>query len=178
MGQISGLTVSAAASFESPESKARDILSAHWDMTLPVDVKGVAESIGLDVEEENINWSGIAKYDEDNNGIVIVNKEDPEYRRRFTIAHEIGHFVLGHVEEGGHELRDQTKNYSLTFYNPKEVAANKFAAELLMPAFVVRKVFMSITSDDIIHDMAEKFAVSDKAMKIRLKMVGLLPNWA
>lgn len=178
MGQIGGLSFSGTLRYVPPEIKARQVLEARWDGRLPVDVKGIAESVGLRVIEDQIEWSGIARYADDHVGEVIVRKSDPSYRKRFTIAHEIGHFLLEHVSENSQELRDQTQNYSLTFFDPKEVAANKFAAELLMPADVVHKVFMMTTSDDVVSEMADKFGVSKQAIKIRLKMVGLLPRWA
>lgn len=97
-------------------------------------------------------------------------------RRRFTIAHELGHHVLGHLREaiasgGNAELpRDGNVTYSLAFYDQKEVDANKFAAELLMPESAVA-YFVDKTTKNL-SELARTFNVSDTAMSYRLSNLG------
>lgn len=90
-------------------------------------------------------------------------------RARFTIAHELGH----HVMEHGNRFRDNAGSFSAINYDPVEVSANRFAAELLMPYAVVER----FVKDEGITDvavLADRFDVSQVAMRYRLKNLGLL----
>ncbi|MDG9780899.1 MULTISPECIES: ImmA/IrrE family metallo-endopeptidase [Pseudomonadaceae] len=95
------------------------------------------------------------------------NSDEISYRNRFTIAHELGHVLLGHVNEGKPMLRDS----SFQNYDPPETAANTFAAELLMPEHKVRELFRSVRT---IQELSEIFVVSNPAMTYRLKNLGLI----
>jgi Zn-dependent peptidase ImmA (M78 family) len=100
-----------------------------------------AESIGLRIKEvKSTGFEGALVRDKKGNkGIIAVKAQVPELgRRRFTIAHEIGHFVIPthrllatvckdfEIESWGKNLQDV------------EIEANQFAAEFLLPAFIVR----------------------------------------
>jgi hypothetical protein len=105
------------------------------------DVLHIARELRLKVKEEDLDGcegilirpKGVAR------GIIAVKKSiRSESRKRFTIAHEIGHFVLlGHDETGsicGQKDIESWKDRS----NPKEREADDFAAELLIPTVVVK----------------------------------------
>jgi hypothetical protein len=101
----------------------------------------------------------------DSHAIVLRGTGD-ERRRRFTIAHEIGHFVLhpGRVapERGGpanQAGRDQERE------------ADVFAAELLMPEHLVRQAVLEVGADTAC--LAGRFEVSEQAMSVRLRRLGL-----
>jgi Zn-dependent peptidase ImmA (M78 family)/DNA-binding XRE family transcriptional regulator len=64
---------------------------------------------------------------------ILINSDKPRVRRRFTIAHELGHLALGHLL-GGQVIVDETVGGK----SPGEKQANAFAAGLLMPADGVR----------------------------------------
>src|SRR6266852_85604 len=64
----------------------------------------------------------------DNTAYVLINSDKPRFRRRFTIAHELGHLTLGHLHEGEMVLDGMIHNVQ-----PREIEANAFAAGLLMP---------------------------------------------
>lgn len=111
--------------------KAKDIgnILIGKDNKFFIDVYEVASILEIDiVEEEMADDSG--RFDSQLNKIY-VNSLEPNYRKRFTIAHEIGHSVLGH---DGTSLRTEVLiKYKDTIEKSREVTANKFAAELLMP---------------------------------------------
>lgn len=65
----------------------------------------------------------------DGQALIFYHPSIPEPRRRFTIAHEIGHYVLGH---GGDLVNREPSSRD----NPIEQEANRFAASLLSPACV------------------------------------------
>lgn len=94
------------------------------------------------------------------------NADEISYRNRFTIAHELGHVLLGHVNEGTRQKRDTSFGNS----NPIERDANTFAAELVMPEQKVRDLWPGARS---IQQMAEAFGVSNAAMSYRLTNLGL-----
>lgn len=95
------------------------------------------------------------------------NSEEISYRNRFTIAHELGHVLLGHVNEGNPRERDTTFGN----YNPVERAANIFAAELVMPEMKVKELFRGASS---VQQLSEIFGVSNAAMSYRLQNLGLV----
>jgi Predicted Zn peptidase len=146
---------------------AQEVLRKHWDRRVPVDpaalaVKMQAKVVGTDLGE----LSG--KFTLTQAGPLIeFNATEPEVRQRFSIAHELGHFVLGH----GSAFRDPAKNFSASHFDYNEVDANKFAAELLMPESAVAQ----FVRDDELYDLralAKRFHVSEAAMKYRLKNLG------
>jgi len=95
-------------------------------------------------------------------GILVVVEDQPTIgfnpsmawvRRRFTIAHEIGHLLLGHT------CTDPDLD------NDPEAEANQFAAELLMPLAILKIDYKAKPSPDY---LAQKYIVSREAMIIYL----------
>jgi len=105
-----------------------------------------------------------------NSGAVIwVNPLQSEARRRFTLAHELGHHLLRHADRFHVDL---SGDYSpiATGGHPgydwrAERAANEFAANLLMPAAMVRKEY---SKNPDVKSLAKRFSVSVAAMGNRL----------
>ena len=93
---------------------------------------------------------------------------DSEGRRRFTLAHEVAHWVLHFRDDAlraePHYYRDVTPGS----VDPKEREANVFAADLLMPFDVV-----AAASGEGAETLAERFIVSEPAMAWRLYNLGL-----
>mgnify|MGYP001593276259 CR=1 FL=1 len=108
---------------------------------------------------------------------IGVNSTHNDKRNRFTIAHEIGHYLL-HAGEALH-YDDSSKLPLVAAYfrsdnvaNEVEREANHFAAELLMPAELIAKcVEANIKSTTA---LAERFNVSEQAMTYRLVNLGYL----
>jgi len=97
---------------------------------------------------------------------IFVNSNDPATRQRFTLAHELGHAIL-HSNEN---IVDYRKNFTNTT-DRKEVEANKFAAELLMPENLFRKTW--IHRDGNLRAVSAIFGVSSQAAEFRAKSLGL-----
>lgn len=97
--------------------------------------------------------------------LIRVNKVHSKTRQRFSIAHELGHFVYHKDDEK--EFVDTTFFRGLTSDN-LEYTANKFASELLMPEEQVRNL---IDKDNVrnVADLAARFGVSSSAMLYRVK---------
>lgn len=93
---------------------------------------------------------------------IYINENLPKSRRTFTLAHEIGHFLLHPSEEKFRvDVVDYTKPESRD-----ESEANYFAASLLMPKDDLKKL-LKVTNDT--RDIAKYFAVSEKAVMNRLE---------
>lgn len=148
---------------------AKQTLERHWDKTLPVNPSAIAYAMGAKIiYDPLLSVSGYFELDEDKKTpIIYVNPLDSAVRQRFTIFHELGHFVLKH----GPSPRDPSQNYNRQNYDRAEVMANQFAAEMIMPSDIV---FLYANGDYTIGQMAQLFNVSEKAMRIRLKSLGIL----
>jgi len=97
---------------------------------------------------------------------IVLHGQSSERRRRFTIAHEIGHFVLH-----PHRLAPQRGGGVNSAWQGQEREADQFAAELLMPETLVREAVLQYGPDA--DRLADRFEVSRKAMQTRLGRLGL-----
>ena len=172
-----------ATRFANPAAEAKAVLARYWNGRIPVDVELIARQMGVKVEALDPiaaggSLSGISGEIEllEDQPVVRVNAADPQTRRRFTIAHELGHLMLGHLADGK-KFRDPSKNYTLGNYDPKERDANYFAAALLMPDDAVRAYAAGMETPSA-TTLAKAFGVSKAAMGIKLKMLGIIPQWA
>ena len=136
--------------------------------TAPVDVYGLAEKLGLQVFQTSMysrDVSGsIVRDPKDGSYKIITNSHHPLPRRRFTVAHEIAHFIL-HKEEIGNGITDDAL-YRSGLSGRLEVEANNFAANILMPWHLIDEALEN--SADSIQQIADKLEVSKSAISIRL----------
>ena len=110
-----------------------------------IDVNAIARACDIDVKFDVVGHSGLSfnNEEESQRREIIVNQFEPEFRQRFTIAHEIGHIILGHKGKS-YRTADMTK-YKSTIDRMNEVAANNFAADLIMP----RKLVIDVLTNSI-----------------------------
>jgi Zn-dependent peptidase ImmA (M78 family) len=161
----------------------------------PIDVDKIAELLGILVSDEprfdvdDVNTVGKITLEKDAPARVWINPFENSYapRRRFTLAHEIGHFCM-------HRATNQTTfvdtkatmNRSESYWNRYESEANNFAAELLMPADLIRSIGRGIIDKFkmenevammpialFVEQLASRFKVSNPAMEYRLKKIGI-----
>jgi hypothetical protein len=144
--------------------------AAYSAPNLPVPVESIAEDLlGLYVEEaEELDCSGLLLPAERR---VVLRADEPPARRRFTLAHEVGHWVC-QVREG-HDAPVYCRAADMTPAADRtlEREANVFAAELLMPEPAVREGFQRAASA---AELADWFGVSEEAMGWRLFNFGLI----
>lgn len=91
--------------------------------------------------------------------IIFYNQDEPLYRKIFSILHEFGHYIFGH----GMNLNDEDELYRI-----KELEANCFAAQMLMPEQLLRectKRGRKLTSAFI----QQAFNVSNEAAERRIR---------
>lgn len=150
------------------EAKAEDILSeVYGGKTIepPVDLEKIAEKYGISLKKVSFNEpDALGQLDRAQKTIYVSNGEYFP-RMAFTIAHELGHYIL-------HENKEKDTFWRLDIINidkqdqNEETEANIFAASLLMPKSLVT-LWWSKTRDASL--MAKIFGVSQTAMQYRLK---------
>lgn len=130
--------------------------------------------------------SGMAHRRKGGRGLIGVNSLHAPTRQRFTIAHEIGHLLL-HDDEEVHidekrtlGRRDELSSQAI---DPREIEANQFAAELLMPEALIKKSVNDlmeanpgISVEDAIESLARDFDVSQLAMTHRLTSLKIISS--
>lgn len=122
----------------------------------------------LRVEFVSLDLSISGKLSRDGDKWVIsVNKEHSRNRQRFTLAHELAHYVLHKSEK---ESFTDTVFFRGMSVNNIEYAANNFAAKLLMPEDRVRRLVREGVAS--VEKLAESFGVSVAAMLYRVKQLG------
>lgn len=105
---------------------------------------------------------------------IGVNNSHPIYLQRYTVAHELGHFVNGHGHAENEFIEDETRFYNHHFQQERE--SDLFASELLMPKdFLI--VSLSENGLDI-QKLIGIYQVSERAMWIRLNSLKLAEKYA
>jgi Zn-dependent peptidase ImmA (M78 family) len=132
-------------------ARARNLLRKHGVRKAPVDVEHIARAEGLTIEQRELGEVDGRLVE----SRIEVNAHHSLVRQRFTIAHELGHFVM-HSEHGGDEHSERE--------------ADVFAATLLMPPELLRKEFAATPDADVLR---ERFQVSREAIWIVLKELRL-----
>lgn len=158
-----------AAENSAERAKAEAVIAQHQS-SFPVNVSAVARDLGIAVYSDPTladNISGVLRKDSNFGGssgyLILVKASHPPARQRFTVAHEIGHFVL-HRREINDGIEDDEFYRALP--GPLERQANEFAADLLMPwPLISRLQDEGVTKLD---DMAKRLGVSKQALAIRL----------
>lgn len=137
----------------------------------PVDVGAIARDLGVKVDRMSLGGAvaGTLTRDSRRGGwsgfLCLINSDDHPRRQRFTLAHELAHFIL-HRDLIDTSLVDDTM-YRGGLSDPMERQANKLAADILMPVWLIRGHWDSGNRDPM--ELARLFEVSPKAMEIRLK---------
>jgi Zn-dependent peptidase ImmA (M78 family) len=170
------------------DARAAELLQNAGALQCPVPVEKVARYLGLRLERADLgdDVSGVLVVQK-GKGTVGFNDLQHPVRQRFTIAHEIGHFVLHHsvrdvfIDKQYVAVYKRDANSSQGEYK-YEVEANRFAAALLMPESLVHQVIRAYQfdlGDEVaLKALADTFAVSAQAMSIRLAQLNILPFYS
>lgn len=132
----------------------------------------IARKLGIQVKSSTLpaNISGEIRPSEkaDSKFIIRINRHETKPRQRFTLAHEISHYLL-HRNKIGKGVSDNVM-YRSTLSNTLEAQANRLAADLLMPWHLLSELIKDkdIQDDTVIKEVAETLGVSKVALKIRL----------
>lgn len=148
----------------------RAIIIAHQDV-VPVDLSGMARAFGVAIKGATLGpgISGEIRPDGMGSYVIRVNRHDSPGRQRFTVAHEIAHFLL-HKQYIGAGITDDAL-YRSNQSSRIEAEANRLAADIVMPTNPVRQAaeeFAQLGVADLSTALAERFGVSTAAMSIKL----------
>ncbi|KPQ06225.1 MAG: putative Zn peptidase [Rhodobacteraceae bacterium HLUCCA12] len=158
-----------------PKKLADAITKQLGDTPCKVDVRKIAADIDIyEIREQPLTGlAGCLVVPEDKSiGAIAVDGRMTEERKRYTIGHEIGHYVNPMHRASSAEGFKCTRKDMLTHsaapgdkHAKMEMEANQFAAELLMPADWVRRLLRKKIGVDLQHilDMASLFEVSKEA---------------
>jgi len=110
-------------------------------------------------------------FQDDQIRLVLLSATENWTRKRFTLAHELGHILWG---DAHNEVLTEKLNPGVN-EDYREKRANQFAAAFLMPEDSVREVSNDKpVTKKIFHALVAKFRVSPSAMAARLKKLGVI----
>lgn len=167
------------------DRKADEIIRQFDISDPPVDLERIAREFNISIkyqpftsEDESDDISGML-YRKGDQAIIGINSVHSNARKRFSIAHELGHFFL-HKEKIFVDAQVNFRNRISTLgVDRREIEANGFAAALLMPKRMLlahaKKISDQRSSlDELSTELASMFEVSKQAMEYRLKNLGLI----
>jgi len=159
----------------SPEKIIAEIMRQMPDMPIPVPIEELATAVGI----TDIHWletagfeGGLITQPERASGVILVNNNGSEQRQRFTIGHELGHYlIIAHqparagqftcskadmaIREAGREDRARRM----------EMEANRFSAGMLMPLMRFKPDMRNLGAPSLEHvfTLAERYNMSKEA---------------
>ena len=168
-------------------TKVSNLLKEYKIEEAPVPIEEIANDLGALVR--------YCPFDDDLSGMIYIKGARPiigvnslhhSNRQRFTIAHEVGHLVLHrqliadhvHVDKRFTVLMRDTN--SATGTQRMEMEANRFAAELLMPLFLLQPMLkrkrFDIDDERPLEKLSRKFRVSKQALDYRIRNITYSAN--
>ena len=153
------------------EEQASQLLKKYPGLEFPVNVIHIANNLGYECkifhgDAKMKNISGVVDYD---NKQININDSESPCRKRFTIAHEIGHIIL-HPGENRIDFRTQPSDRP---FDVKEFEANEFAGCLLMPRDIFSQKYLH---SSFLKEVCDFFGVSEQALLVRADRLGLAKN--
>jgi Zn-dependent peptidase ImmA (M78 family) len=159
------------------------LLASHRIHSAPIAVEMIAGDLGVEIQREpaDDDLSGfLYRNRKRKTAIIGVNANHHPNRQHFTIAHELGHFLLHDFDDVHVDrrfkvwLRDEESGRGIDL---EEKEANLFAAELLMPAIFLKEDVKEIGVVDLdderaLAKLARRYEVSTQAMTFRLAYLG------
>ena len=150
-----------------PKKRAQEVLT-ELDITYgPVAVDAIAQRKGLTVRFIPLKEELSGFIFKQASAVIVVNSLHPPNRQRFTLGHELGHFEL-HLTEIGSQVHVDKKFLafarnanSAMGWDRREIEANQFAAELLVPhRFLIQELrgrLVDVEDEDLVSELARKF---------------------
>ena len=165
------------------QTMVEELLGNNGITEAPVPLPQIIKSRGLRIAVDSLqgDLSGFLYRDNDH-AVIGVNTQHSSTRQNFTLAHELGHYLLHDQEQlhVDHEFRVRLRNdVSSQGTDEAEREANFFAAALLMPRnFIAKDLeqqdYVDLLDDGFLHGLARKYGVSTQALVNRLKTLGYI----
>ncbi len=157
------------------QSMVNSLLKTHNLLTPPISLFNIVRAENITYYEENLASLGMDNadaflYRDSQKKVIVINTNEHlfEVKKRFSLAHELGHLFL-HTREGQQYIEYRNGIYKDPI---KEEEANFFAACILMPTHLVEEEYFRMTNP-FLSQLATKFNVSLAAMRYRLEYLGL-----
>ena len=146
---------------------ARDLFRLIQMDSPPVNIDEILKRLNIRLYYEDFSGIDGIALKSPKLGVIVVNRNLPLVRQRFTIAHELGHLIMPHRGE-----------YYICFpgkYRAMEKNANRFAAELLMPEPMMTHLWKKYATNPQfrVEIIAHILQVSKSALFVRLKELSL-----
>ena len=149
---------------------ARKVIKDYTLSKVPTDLMKIFQRLGLKYIELNDaeDIEGAIIEIENKPAIAVLNRAKPIQRQRFTLAHELGHIFLKQSKRDlydAEQSRLDAENPMARTKPPKEVEADIFASELLIPYEQLKKYHSEINNIDKLISI---FQVSKQAMTLAI----------
>ena len=142
----------------------------------PVKLKKIADCLGVRVMLSTLPFGESGKINAKGNEFYIwINRHEPKHRQRFTLAHEISHYLL-HRDQIVKSSEGWSDSVLFRSSQPHEVEyqANRLASDLVVPSSKLEEMTRSIKgsqmTDEIVKNLAGQFGVSKATMEIKLQI--------
>ena len=152
--------------FELVKQLAWRVLEENSIVTPPINAAALAKTYGIEAFEAVFNpgYDHIAGFINFEANKILVNAKEHHARKNFTIAHELGHLLLGHNKENGYTVL--LRNPDPRYKTPVEQEANVFAANVLVPTPFLQEWLNRYTfATD--KQLAKVFGVSEEVIHYR-----------
>lgn len=163
----------ASREFRRIPAPQREIVEMHLS-EYPVKLGSLAKALNVAIKVSSMSTGVSGQIAREGDGYIIrVNRNEARERQRYTIGHELSHFLL-HRDVIDNSPDGITDNVLYRSGAPEniEYEANRLAADLVMPMPLVerklREDFGGVVTDATIESLAASFDVSKAAMEIRL----------
>lgn len=172
---LSKLMPYAKANLNKSKKEADYILKNNYITEPPIDIKELVGNYDLVIKYAKFpeNMANVCGFLDIVNKEIYVNVEDSPYRQNFTIAHELGHWIM-HKEM----IAKDPSAYKVLMRQPiggekdyREIEANAFAANLLVPTEMLKVCKKANLSS---QEMVNIFGVSSSVIGFRLKNEGFI----
>lgn len=164
------------ADIANPIKLATAVIDNLSSVSLPIPVREIATALDI-IEIKPITTAGfeggLITPDDKSTGCILVNENNHPRRQRFTIGHELGHYLNPWHKPGAEKsFMCSKKDMIASQFSPAqsrlkmEVEANQFSAELLMPAKLLRADIKRLKAPEIDHvvSLSDKYDVSKESM--------------
>ncbi|VTR97013.1 Uncharacterized protein OS=Nitrosomonas europaea (strain ATCC 19718 / NBRC 14298) GN=NE1817 PE=4 SV=1: DUF955 [Gemmata massiliana] len=141
------------------EAEALGLAEEHF----PHGPEVLAERLGAEIRLKPINIDGWCLRKPSGGAVITLNSNTPETRRRFTLAHEVAHLILGtqsDIQGRANDIYDPR--------SPDEKAANRLGAEILLPPSCLKRIMKLPVDSKAIAVAAKEAKVSEVVIALRL----------
>lgn len=153
------------------------LLSLGVDDPAQIDLHVIAQSLGLDVRYADLKSCDARLVGSGNRGIITVRADANRHRKRFSVAHEIGHWLY-HRHKALLCKSSYIDESASLVSQIREKKANDFASNLLVPRYLFEPIVADIRSATFKNakEIAEKFDVSVTVAARRIVETGRFPS--